>query len=413
MVRTTRRSLGIALAALLLTGSTGCTPKWTGTHRLTILFDDRRALADRPVQLVVAGLSSGQAVTVTAEAEDQAGIGWRSTAVYLADGRGEVHLEGDAPIRGSYHHADGMGLFWSMLPTNGSANTVFSPPPPAADDAAALPVRITAVADDGVTGEFTVLRRWTADGVTRTELNPATDHVAGTLYLPPAGTPAKSPVLLLGGSEGGNSGVAAAALLASHGHPALAVAYFGLPGLPDTLQNIPVEYAVGAARLLAERTGSRDITVEGNSRGSELALLVAGQLPDLVRRVMVYAPSAEVNAGLPDGAAWTLNGAPVPVGPIALDRTPASILAVAGERDRLWPSPRWALQLGTPTAAAPNRQAVLHAGAGHAVAGIPYLPTGSTVAPVVGSPIDLGGDAAANQAAHMQAWSNFLAFLDS
>ncbi|MFJ1795835.1 acyl-CoA thioesterase/BAAT N-terminal domain-containing protein [Kitasatospora griseola] len=97
------------------------------------------------------------------------------------------------------------------------------------------------------------------------------------------------------------------------------------------------------------------------------------------------------------------NGAPVPTGPIALDRIPASLLAVAGENDRLWPSPRWARQIGTPTAAAPNRQALLYLGAGHAVSGPPYPAAGSTATPIVGAPLELGGDAAANQAAHLDA----------
>ncbi|MFJ8441798.1 acyl-CoA thioesterase/bile acid-CoA:amino acid N-acyltransferase family protein [Kitasatospora griseola] len=412
MVWTTRRALGsAALAALLLTGSAGCT-SGSGRHHLVITADEKDTLVDQPVHLVLTGLRQGQEVTVTAEAEDFVGVGWKSTAVYRADRNGTVGLDRDAPISGSYHQADGMGLFWSMLPTGGGANTVFSPPSPVV--APDFPVRITATADGLATAEHTVTRRWTVDGVTRTELNLDTDHVRGTFFLPPAGTPAKTPVLLLGGSEGGNSGIGAAALLASHGHPALSIAYFGQYGLPPTLQNVPVEYAVGAARLLAERTGATGgIAVEGVSRGSELALLVAAQLPDLVRRAAVFAPSAEVNGGLPNGVAWTENGAPVPTGPIALDRIPASILAVAGENDRLWPAPRWARQIGTPTAAAPNRQALLCPGAGHAVSGPPYLPTGSTATPIPGAPLELGGDAAANQAAHLDAWPKFLSFLDS
>ncbi|MFJ5927171.1 acyl-CoA thioesterase/bile acid-CoA:amino acid N-acyltransferase family protein [Kitasatospora sp. NPDC092948] len=424
MVWTTRRALGVALAALLLTGATGCTPG-SSRHHLVILTDEKDTLADRPVHLILAGLRQGQEVTVTAEAEDVTGIEWKSTGVYRADGNGNVGLDRDAPISGSYHRADGMGLFWSMLPTDNRTDTMFIPPssPSTGTD---FSIRVTATADGLEPAEHTVVRRWTADGVTRAALNVAADHVRGTLYLPPAGTPAKSPVLLFGGSEGGNSGDSAAALLASHGHPAMSVAYFGLPGLPSTLQNVPVEYAVGAARLLAERTGATaangGIAVEGTSRGSELALLLAAQLPDLVRRVMVYAPSAEVNGGLPDGMAWTENGTPVPTGPIALDGIPASILAVAGESDRLWPSPRWARQIGTPTAARPNRQAVLYPGAGHVVGGFPYLPCGGTGAEIgagtaaetlLGKPLELGGDAAANEAAHVDSWAKFLAFLDT
>jgi hypothetical protein len=64
----------------------------------------------------------------------------------------------------------------------------------------------------------------------------------------PASAPARRPALLIfGGSEGGLSGTLIAALLAAHGYPALALAYFNAPGLPATLSDIPLEQAYPAA----------------------------------------------------------------------------------------------------------------------------------------------------------------------
>ncbi|MFJ5234955.1 acyl-CoA thioesterase/BAAT N-terminal domain-containing protein [Kitasatospora sp. NPDC088391] len=457
MVWTTHRAAVLGLAALLLLA--GCA-SGGGPHP-ALAVDGADELADLPVHLRVTGLPPGGRVTLTADAADYRGLGWQSAATFRADGRGTVDVDRAAPESGgSYPQADGMGLFWSMLPTNSSGATFYSPPRPvsatgwnggsgsgpgaggragsvgsagpgapggSAGPAGSVgpdgfPVRITATVDGRIVGERTVTRRWTVDGVTATRLTPATDRLVGTLYLPPAGTPARRPVLLFGGSEGGDD-PATAAVLASHGHPALCLAYFGLPGLPATLRDIPVEYAADAARLLAARTGSGGtgsggpgaggIDVIGYSRGSELALLLAEQQPDLVRRVVVYSPSDQVNGGLPDGVAWTEHGTPVPAGPIALDRIPAAVLAVAGEADALWPSPAWARRIGEPAASGAQRQALLYPGAGHGVGILPYLPAGAADPRPGGEVLHLGGMPAGNEAARLDGWPKVLAFLDA
>ena len=99
----------------------------------------------------------------------------------------------------------------------------------------------------------------------------------------PVNTAARRPaVLVLGGSEGGLPGGLLPALLASSGYPALGVAYFGEPGLPQTLSRIPLEYFAGALRWLARQPGVNParIAVLGVSRGSEAAqLLRCGDTP--------------------------------------------------------------------------------------------------------------------------------------
>ncbi len=70
---------------------------------------------------------------------------------------------------------------------------------------------------------------------------PATTGVFANLYLPPAPDTARdAAVLVLGGSEGGfQLPNITARDLAAHGHPAMALAYFGSPGLPTALRDIP------------------------------------------------------------------------------------------------------------------------------------------------------------------------------
>ena len=60
----------------------------------------------------------------------------------------------------------------------------------------------------------------------------------GDFFVPPPVPAGKRypAVLIIGGSQGGLSSVILAAALASHGYPALAIAYFDAPGLPASLQ---------------------------------------------------------------------------------------------------------------------------------------------------------------------------------
>src|SRR6185369_15235912 len=64
--------------------------------------------------------------------------------------------------------------------------------------------------------------------------------VVGTLVVPDS-THVYPGVLRIGGGEGGIS-VGDAETIASQGYAVLAIAYFGIEGLPGDLQEVPVEY---------------------------------------------------------------------------------------------------------------------------------------------------------------------------
>src|SRR5215831_7035190 len=100
------------------------------------------------------------------------------------------------------------------------------------------------------------------------------DGLVGTLFLP--STPPPYPVVItLGGSGPGGAFTPPAILLASNGIAALALAYFGVEGLPPALVRIPLEYFDKAIRWCQSRRDLRPnaIAVAGGSRGGELALL--------------------------------------------------------------------------------------------------------------------------------------------
>jgi dienelactone hydrolase len=89
----------------------------------------------------------------------------------------------------------------------------------------------------------------------------------------PAGDGPWRAVMQLGGAEGGMH-QDDAALLAAHGFTVLALAYFGMPGLPPTLRSIPVEYFGRSLDYLRAhpKVTPGGITVMGVSKGSEAAL---------------------------------------------------------------------------------------------------------------------------------------------
>ena len=160
-------------------------------------------------------------------------------------------------------------------------------------------------------------------------------------------------MLVFGGSGGGLTTSFAAALLAAHGYPSLALAYFKAPGLPQTLRNIPLEYFTRALGVLRAQPGvdPRHVLVAGESRGGEAALLLGAYFPRLVNGVIAGVPSSVVNPGWPDTSqpAWTLGGRPLPaVSPsefgqpnppgkpqavIPVERIRGPILLTCGEQD--------------------------------------------------------------------------------
>lgn len=293
------------------------------------------ALMDVPVAVTVTGLPAGARTTVTASATDTAGVPWTSSADFAADADGRVSLA-QKPLSG-YPGADPMGLFELMTPARGSA--VFFAA------GRTLDVTLRASVAGKVVAEATAHRRGPVDtGVRSRDLRPAADGVYGTLYQP-AGTSVRRPGLVVfGGSEGGLSQFAAgaAALLAAHGYPTLALAYFGEPGLPATLTNVPLEYFAKALTLLRAQPGvdPRHVLVQGVSRGGEAALLLGATYPDLVDGVVAGVPSSRVqlSPGL-RGTAWTLRGRPLPAGEdIPVERIRGPVLMNCGGQDGVWPS---------------------------------------------------------------------------
>jgi dienelactone hydrolase len=256
----------------------------------------------------------------------------------------------------------------------------------------------------------------------------------GQFWAPPPGAPRHAGVLEFGGSEGGLHGQLIGAALASAGYPALDLAYFGEPGLPATLKDVPLEYFARALRWLDRQPAvlKGHTHVLGGSRGSEAALLLGAHYPTLVHGVIASSPS-DVSFGSyprPGSAAWTFHGRPVPytsASVLSSANVPADdpaaaipvqdirgpVLLDCGTDDQIWASCAYALRIENHLTAA--RFAYPHVlyryqGAGHWVNGlVPYEP--GIVPLELAKPINSGDTLLADANAHARLWPRLLAFL--
>ncbi|XVV16534.1 acyl-CoA thioesterase/BAAT N-terminal domain-containing protein [Actinoplanes sp. CA-131856] len=400
-----RRVIVLATATVLLSG---CVSGPAAAFHIAA----GAALFDAPLGVTITGLPPHHKVVVRAAAEDKTGAPWTSTATFESDGDGTVDPARQAPVSGSYTGTHDTGLLWSMT---SEGKTFLSPPP------AGTTVRLTATVDGDRVASGEVLRLTGAPGVTARDVS---KDFTGTFYAPPGVTAKRPAVLAFGGSEGGaGGGVSSARALAAKGVPALGIGYFGVPGRPANLERIPLEYFATALRWLARQPGvdPTRLYVYGVSRGSEAALLLGVNYPDLVHGVVAGSPSSVVYPGLPDTSqpAWTLRGEPIPsievseAGFATPPRTPAAVIPVerirgrvfllCGDDDRLWPSCVFSGAIGARRGDRPYTE-VTEPGAGHYVGDpVPNQPTAP--GPRV------GGSQEADALGRLDAWPKLLSFL--
>jgi dienelactone hydrolase len=271
-------------------------------------------------------------------------------------------------------------------------------------------VRLALTEGGKVVARGEVHRRVGAPGVRVGELTAARDGIVGVFYAPTTAR-RRGAVLAIGGSGGGLEAIDVAALLASHGHPTLALAYFGLPGLPSQLRRIPLEYFARGLRWLGRQPSvdPRHITMFGVSRGGEAAMLSAIDFPKLVHAVIALVPEPEVALALDNRTpAWTYRGKPLGQRPIAVERIHGPILMASAGEDSQAPSSfatrRFEARLSAHHFAFFHER-LDYPRAGHDIgSAIPYLPQPD--------PIGVGGTPQASARAKTDLWPRILDFLD-
>jgi uncharacterized protein len=287
------------------------------------------------------------------------------------------------------------------------------------------------------------------EGVSRIDLRQ--DGLHGEFYAP-HGAKSKPALLLIGGSEGGVEAISQMATsFAKAGYPTLALAYWNLPGLPPTLENIPLEYFDKAIAWLKRQpqVAPHAIGMLGWSRGAEAALLVSSRNPTIGLTIAV-APSGVVWQGLNFAnmghtqPAWTVNGKPLPSvlpegkgyrpdqalaqmftaafetmearpdAAIPVERIRGDVLLISGGQDRIWPSTRFADRIVARLQALNFKGTVLHLDypdAGHGL--FVGEPDGPMVRSVDMANAMMGGTQEANAKARADSWRRTLAFLQA
>ena len=277
------------------------------------IFVPAQPLMDDVVHIRLSGLPPRQPITIKARMR-LAGRAWRSRAVFVSDARGSVDLGRLAPVNGSYAGVDPMGLFWAMK-MDEPASTPAEQTAAAALDLAPVVTRFEAESSKGrslASAELT--RRWAKPGVRVTDVREG--GLVGRLF-EPAELGRHPGVIVLSGSEGGTKDWEAA-LLASRGYAAFALAYFKSGELPEELVNIPLEYLKNGLDWFRARgsvNGER-VAVMGASKGAELALVLGATFPE-IKAVVAYAPTSAVGLGIDrngvsKGSSWTYRGKPLP-----------------------------------------------------------------------------------------------------
>ncbi|MGH2504688.1 MAG: acyl-CoA thioester hydrolase/BAAT C-terminal domain-containing protein [Ktedonobacterales bacterium] len=160
---------------------------------------------------------------------------------------------------------------------------------------------------------------------------PLSGALQGILVRPDGAEEPAVGVLVLHGSSG-QAQIERARLLAGEGALALAMRWFGGPGQPPGICEIPLEGFVAALdRLQVE--GARRIGVVGVSKGAEAALLLACRDPR-VASVVAIAPTSVVWANVGPGrdgqtfpyrSSWNWRGKPLPFVPYDDAWAPASL----------------------------------------------------------------------------------------
>lgn len=279
--------------------------------------------------------------------------------------------------------------------------------------------------------------------------------LVGTFHTPDGPGPFPA-VLGLGGSDGGTPEYFLN-LVVPEGFACLALAYWGTTGTQTTMVEIPLERIERGLRWLLDRN---DVTswhgraaVVGASRGGELALVVAATLPDLVGPVVAYTPSSVVWAGLdftqptgPARSSWSYQGrsfpflqfatnvtavhserglSMLPVSEASLDdrdaaeraaipseRAHGPLLLVSGGDDRVWATGRMCRMIVDRMSKHARGSDVKHLhypNAGHML--FPYIRPSDAMFPAF--PMDLGGTADDDLAAHADAWPQVIEHLRS
>jgi pimeloyl-ACP methyl ester carboxylesterase len=331
-------------AEIVRTLNGGNTSASATTRRISV--SPKIAPIDESISIRLDGFKPNARVTIRAQMMDDSNRTWESKAEFRTDKHGTVNVDSEKPLAGTYSETDPTGLFWSMnLAPDEKQVSPFNK-----QTLAPTIITFAAEGEGKALASAKLERLFVAPAVKKVAVRE--EGLAGTLFLPGGSGP--HPGLIVVGGSGGGLREHQAALFASHGYAAFALAYFKFEHLPDGLVNLPLEYFETAIRWVQAQKEVRadKLALIGTSRGGELALLAGATFPQ-IKAVVAYAPSSVVWGGVtgePGDVArpsWTYSGTPIPF--IARAVPPAEV-AEKPSQEPVWLAPSHLLRLADPEA---------------------------------------------------------------
>nr|XP_040026574.1 acyl-coenzyme A thioesterase 1-like [Gasterosteus aculeatus aculeatus] len=400
------------------------------------LLPRARCMFDEPVQVKVAGLRSRQMVTLKARSTDEKGVLFSSSATFRADGSGQIDLERDPSLGGTYTGVEPMGLLWSMRPD--TLHMKFQRTMSLNPHMVKISVHEEEKQEGGrMLAEVTNERLLIGDGVIRRTVGE--ENIRGVLFTPPGEGPFPA-VLDLYTFSGGLS-EKRASLLAGRGFVVLTAALYGQSDMARNIKEIHLDYFEKAVEFLQKqyKVGGKGVGVISLSKSGDLALSMASYLQgveavvcingcsantilplyykksqilpalmiDLSKLIPTESEAFNTKKVLNDPRAEENEATLIPV-----ERAEGRLLFVVSEDDLIWDSKAYVDMMveRLQRHGKDNFEIVCYPGAGHILEPPygPYCPSGFNA--VVGVPVLRGGEARSHAAAEVHLWKKIQEF---
>ena len=258
-------------------------------------------LADESFNIVINGLKPRETYRVEMYLTDYYCINapmllahdvlWKSTATFVSDKNGIIDISQTPSCSGSYEGISTMGLFFNAKPLTNERKKL----PNSLSEIPLLDhffVDIKIMQGNTVIAERIFTRRYMSSQISHQDIYGK--YFQGRLFYDKKAINAPA-LIIVSGSEGRiEKAQNIAQLLSSRGYICLAVAYFGLEGLPKHLECIPLECLVEAKH---HQVDSERIGIYGRSKGAELVLAEESIFND-VQCLVLNSPSDVVYEGI-------------------------------------------------------------------------------------------------------------------
>lgn len=248
-----------------------------------------KALVDKKIKIKVLGLKPQSSLKITAKGE----LPWcsdekfSSYAVFTADDNGEADLDLMKPVDGTYKNADSMGLIYSLKKCESNGKNI------AENISIDKPMIINLnFESENSNIQVSLERSFKTDDISILDIN---EGFHGRLFSNK--NAGNKIILLITGSDGDTEVLdLMAGPLSSRGFNVLTVPYFAVPGLPATLEKVPLEYFEKVFKWIKHNTiinkrrdEETEIYIHGTSKGAEAALLLASRYKEIKKVAAIEA----------------------------------------------------------------------------------------------------------------------------